>query len=243
MELTPSRRLRVVLLATAAVLAAVVGVATLTQSNGDDPAAKVAAPSGQATRVEPRSNTSTTMSPSTSTTTSTTSAPATSSSAPTTSPSSAAPSTGPKPSDRPVRVKVPKLAIDAPVILLGLDQDQALEVPGNATDTGWWSGGSVPGTAGPAVLAGHVNYKGQAGVFQEIGGMKPGDRVEVTLDDGTATEFVVDRVEQHPKDAFPTDAVYGPTPGSELRLITCGGDFNQSSGHYDDNIVVFARAV
>ncbi len=93
------------------------------------------------------------------------------------------------------------------------------------------------------MIAGHVNFKGQAGVFQELGRLEPGDRVEVTLDDGTATAFVVDRVEQHPKDVFPTDAVYGPTPGSELRLITCGGDFDESSGHYDDNIVAFARAV
>lgn len=98
------------------------------------------------------------------------------------------------------------------------------------------------GSDGPAVIAGHVNYNGQAGVFQEIGMLDQGDRVEVTLDDGTTTAFVVDRVEQHPKEAFPTDAVYGPTPGSELRLITCGGVFNESSGHYDDNIIVYATA-
>ena len=233
MELTVSLRLRTILLATAAFLAAVVGVVALTWPNDDDTTTKVSAPSGQATRDESKS---------TSTSTSTTAAP-TAGSSPTTSPSTTAPSSGASQSDRPVRVKVPDLAIDAPIILLGLDQDQRLEVPGNATDTGWWTGGSVPGTQGPAVIAGHVNFKGQAGVFQELGRLEPGDRVEVTLDDGTATAFMVDRVEQHPKDAFPTNAVYGPTPGSELRLITCGGDFNESSGHYDDNIVAFARAV
>lgn len=146
-------------------------------------------------------------------------------------------------SARPVRVEVPSLGIDAPVVSLGLDRRQRLEVPGNATDVGWWSGGPAPGTRGPAVVAGHVNYEGQAGVFQDLGKVHAGDRVKVTLDDGPAAEFVVDRVEQHPKDAFPTDSVYGPTAGSELRLITCGGDFDRSSRHYEDNIVVYASRV
>lgn len=230
MELTLSHRVRAILLAAAAFLAAAVGVATLTWPDGDD-AAEVSAPGDRA----PRDKSSTT---STSSTAATREATEPDSTAAATSP----PSSGAGPSGRPVRVKVPDLGIDAPVILLGLDPHQALEVPSNATDTGWWTGGSVPGTIGPAVLAGHVNYKGQAGVFQKIGRMEPGDRVEVTLDDGTATAFVVHRVEQHAKNDFPTDAVYGPTPGSELRLVTCGGDFNESSGHYDDNIVVYARA-
>ena len=40
------------------------------------------------------------------------------------------------------------------------------------------------------------------------------------------------RIEQHPKDAFPTEAVYGNTAGAELRLITCGDEFDRSIGHY-----------
>jgi hypothetical protein len=36
--------------------------------------------------------------------------------------------------------------------------------------------------------------------------------------------------------------VYGDTKGrAELRLITCGGAFDQSTGHYVDNIVAFAH--
>jgi hypothetical protein len=58
--------------------------------------------------------------------------------------------------------------------------------------------------------------------------------------DGSRVEFVVSRIEQHGKAAFPTDAVYSPTAGSELRLITCGGAFDRSTGHYLDNVIVFA---
>jgi hypothetical protein len=42
------------------------------------------------------------------------------------------------------------------------------------------------------------------------------------------------------KNAFPTQAVYGPTPGPTLRLITCDGAFDSATGHYADNLIVFA---
>ena len=66
------------------------------------------------------------------------------------------------------------------------------------------------------------------------------DVVEIDLDDGGTTRFVVQRMERFPKDAFPTLDVYGLTPGPELRLITCDGEFDRSTGHYVDNLVVFA---
>lgn len=42
------------------------------------------------------------------------------------------------------------------------------------------------------------------------------------------------------KDRFPTEAVYGPTPAPTLRLITCAGFFDSSSGHYVDNLIAYA---
>ena len=50
--------------------------------------------------------------------------------------------------------------------------------------------------------------------------------------------FVVDRVDQVDKDAFPTAQVYGPTSRPEIRLITCGGEFDADTRHYQDNVVV-----
>jgi len=47
----------------------------------------------------------------------------------------------------------------------------------------------------------------------------------------------------YPKDRFPTEAVYGPTSGPELRLVTCGGTFDRSARSYDDNVVVDAALV
>jgi hypothetical protein len=38
------------------------------------------------------------------------------------------------------------------------------------------------------------------------------------------------------KDRFPTDDVYYPT----LRLVTCGGEFDPTTGHYRSYVIVFA---
>jgi len=53
--------------------------------------------------------------------------------------------------------------------------------------------------------------------------------------------FTVTSVRTYAKDQFPTAAVYGPVPDAELRLITCGGVFDRSTGSYLSNVVVFAR--
>jgi hypothetical protein len=38
-------------------------------------------------------------------------------------------------------------------------------------------------------------------------------------------------------------AVYGDTPTPQLRPVTCGGEFDRSTRHYVDNVIVFAMLV
>jgi len=140
----------------------------------------------------------------------------------------------------PVRVYVEAIGVDAPVIALGLDGSGALEAPDGVDETGWWTGGPEPGEQGAAVIAGHVDSRRGPAVFYRLGELAPGDVVRVARTDGTLVDFTVQRIEQHAKAAFPTDSVYAPTAGAELRLITCGGAFDRSSGHYVDNLIVFA---
>ena len=135
---------------------------------------------------------------------------------------------------------VPALGIDRDTLPLGTADDGTLQVPATAQDIGWYGGGPLPGDDGPAVLAGHVDLDGRPGVFSALSTMAPGQHISVLRPDGEAVRFVVTRVEQHAKNAFPTDAVYGPTDAPELRLITCGGSFDERRGSYRDNVVVFA---
>jgi hypothetical protein len=142
----------------------------------------------------------------------------------------------------PVRIEIPRIGVRAPVIRLGLNPDRSLEVPKDYGDAGWWSGGARPGERGPAVIAGHVDSHTGPAVFYRLTDLRPNDEIVVIARDGTRTRFAVVGSEHYPKAHFPTDRVYGPTDGPTLRLITCGGEFDRSTGHYLDNTVVYARA-
>jgi hypothetical protein len=92
------------------------------------------------------------------------------------------------------------------------------------------------------VIAGHVDGASGPGVFARLREVAIGDPVLVARSDGSTARFSVSRVVRHPKSDFPTAEVYGPTPGAELRLVTCGGAFDRAAGSYRDNVVVYARA-
>ena len=151
-------------------------------------------------------------------------------------------SSAPLEASRPIRVDVAAVGVTAPIGPLGLNRDGTLEVPSNFARAGWYTGRPTPGEAGPAIIVAHRSSRRGPGAFWKLPEVKPGQQIVVTRADRRRVLFAVDRVEQHRKDAFPTAAVYGPTPETALRLITCGGPFEPALGdHYRDNIIVFAR--
>lgn len=147
----------------------------------------------------------------------------------------------PAPAARPVGVSVPGIGIDEPALVdLGIDGEGRLQAPEDFARVGWFAGGVAPGDPGPAVLVGHVDSWQGPAVFFRVRELAPGDEIVVDRADGSSVRFVVDSVEQYPKDGFPAEQVYGGTTDPQLRLITCGGNFDRSAGSYRDNIVVFA---
>jgi hypothetical protein len=140
----------------------------------------------------------------------------------------------------PTWVRIPAAGVDSALPAVGLDGAGALLPP--AEGAGWYAGGPVPGDTGPAVITGHVDWAGSPAVFARLDELTVGDEVVVSHADGTTTAFTVTRVDRHPKSGFPSAAVYGATPRSELRLITCGGAFDRATGSYRDNVVVTAVA-
>ena len=146
------------------------------------------------------------------------------------------------PKAKPASLIIPAIGVRADRIKdLGLRPDGALEVPGDATTVGWFTGAPSPGEAGPAVLAAHVDYKHVPGAFSRLEELRPGEQARVGRADGRTAVFTVYRVDRYAKAAFPTDQVYGDTPDPELRLITCGGAFDRVSGNYLDNVVAYAK--
>ena len=141
---------------------------------------------------------------------------------------------------RPVRIVIPAIRVSAPVIPLGLNRDRTLQVPKNFAQTGWFVGGPEPGEVGPAVIVGHVDSKAGAAVFYRIRALRRGDLIKVSLKGGSSVRFVVRSTRKVPKKRFPTKLVYGRTKLPTLRLVTCDGAFDRSTGHYVDNFIVFA---
>jgi Sortase domain len=144
---------------------------------------------------------------------------------------------------RAAQVRLPTMDVRSDLVDLDVGADGALQPPADPDVAGWFVHSAVPGARGPAVIAGHVDSRAGPAVFYRLDELAPGDRVEVTRSDGRVFAYRVTTVEAHPKSAFPTRAVYGPTPGPELHLITCGGVFDRHSRHYRDNVVVTAIPV
>ena len=144
----------------------------------------------------------------------------------------------------PTRLEIPAIRVRTPLLQLGqrADGTLAVPVPGPHYDqAGWYRYSPTPGSLGPAVIAGHIDSRrGGPSVFFRLGELRRGDTVRVTRADGTVAVFAVEQVRRFHKSAFPTQLVYGNTDQAALRLITCGGPFDTTSGHYLDNIVVTA---
>ena len=145
----------------------------------------------------------------------------------------------------PVKIRIPGIGVNAPVMKLGRDADGTVQVPPLAEHnlTGWYRYGPSPGQRGPAVILGHVDSTTGISVFYYLRNLHAGDTVYVTLADEKVAAFAVDGLQRVAKDAFPTASVYGKAGYPSLRLITCGGPFDQATGHYADNIIVYAHLV
>jgi len=143
----------------------------------------------------------------------------------------------------PTRVEVPSLGISSDLDRLGTDGTGRLETPPQWQVAGWFASGPRPGDDGPAVIAGHVDSPTGPAVFARLSELEEGDLVRVTDAEGVVREFAVTSTTTTPQDGFPTEAVYGPTPDSQLRLITCDGPYDAANGGYQDNLLVFATEV
>jgi hypothetical protein len=148
------------------------------------------------------------------------------------------------PTSVPTTLAIPAINVTSALLQLGQAADGTLAVPPpgpHYDQAGWYRYSPTPGSRGPAVIVGHIDSKhGGPSVFFRLGELKPDDTIRVGRADGSVAVFSVDQVRRFRKADFPTALVYGNTSNAALRLITCGGPFDNSTGHYLDNVVVTA---
>lgn len=138
----------------------------------------------------------------------------------------------------PKRISIPKIKVNEPIIPVGLDEHGELAVP--YTKVGWYEQTARPGEDDPAVIAAHVDTKKGPDVFYRLNRLRPGDEVIITDSRGAEFVFIVQKLMMTPKDELPAEEIFGETSRPEIRLITCGGPFDADSGHYTENVTVFA---
>ena len=142
----------------------------------------------------------------------------------------------------PTEVQIPSLGVDAQVDPITIDLALGqLGVPSDIHRTGWWRDGAAPGDAhGTVLIAGHVDSAAAgAGAFFPLPKAAPGALITVTTRSGATVRYRVTRVQRVLKANLP-DTVFDSSGPARLALVTCGGPFDSQTGHYLDNIIVWA---
>ncbi len=146
----------------------------------------------------------------------------------------------------PVSVDIPAIGVSSKLLRLGVNSDGTIKVPPlptSADEAAWFKYSATPGQIGASVIEGHLDsYHGPA-VFFRLGALRPGDSIDVRLADGLIAVFRITGVRQYLKSSFPAKTIYGANRHAALYLITCGGAFDQASGHYLSSTVVFASLI
>jgi hypothetical protein len=143
------------------------------------------------------------------------------------------------PTAPPVQLLIPLLRVHRAVEEVGVNRSGVMDVPANAWNAGWYKAGPVPGAPGNAVIEGHAGYPNQPMIFGNLSTLRPGDQIVVVLADKTQRLFLVVSTSSVPVGATPPGLAspYGPP---SLTLITCSGDFDETSHTYSRRLVVQA---
>ena len=165
----------------------------------------------------------------------------------------------------PLLLEIPKLAVNAPVLGVGIAKNDAMDAPeGPRRDpvwqtAFWYRGSAIPGARSTALIAGHIDggVDGKA-IFGHLGDLRPGDRIVVhDTRNGREVRFAVQISKSYTLAEAARPAVLkriygvGPVVGkwaqpsadglSHLTLITCAGTF--VNGTHDHRLVVYAVRV
>jgi hypothetical protein len=154
---------------------------------------------------------------------------------------------------------VPALSIRASLIptgAMGAPGTASLIIPADIHEVGWWDGtvqdgtrtihenAPAPGQPGVALIAGHVDSAGAGpGALHNLAALKVGDTIEISDSARQVSIWIVDAVPQTNLKTELPPALWVTTGAPKLALVTCGGPFNTFTGHYQDNVIVWARQV
>jgi LPXTG-site transpeptidase (sortase) family protein len=137
------------------------------------------------------------------------------------------------------RLVIPGIGVDAPIVELGLLPDRTMESPDGPVEVAWYTFSARPGQIGNVVMSGHLDYIDYgAAVFWRLNELRPGDELQLVLEDETLVKYVVESVNEYDEATAPVQDIVGPTSNEAITLITCSGSFDPSNLHYNRRLVV-----
>lgn len=151
---------------------------------------------------------------------------------------------------------IPALGVRAPVVptgAVGAPETALLTIPANIHTVGWWDGtvsdgnnivrenAPAPGQPGVAVIAGHIDSQSAPGALYDLGALKVGATIEVSDSTGRLSTWTVDAPPQTVRKTQLPAQLWATTGPPQLAVVTCGGPFDTATGHYADNVIVWAR--
>ena len=147
-------------------------------------------------------------------------------------------------SGAPVRLKIPKIGVDAAVEYAGITKDGIVGVPKGPVNVAWFNQSAIPGAPGVAVIDGHAGWHdGIPAVFDDLYKLKVGDKVYVDAKDGTVTTFIVREMKKYDPKAD-SSVLFNSTDGlAHLNLVTCAGVWNPAEKTHSERLVVFTDKI
>lgn len=153
----------------------------------------------------------------------------------------ALPKKAPQSPGLPVRLRIPKINVDAAIEQVGLTSGRAMDTPKGPAEAGWFNLGPRPGNEGSAVIAGHSGWKNNIpAVFDNLEDIKPGDHIAVQDDKGAVFSFVVRESRRYSPKANASDVFASNDGKAHINLITCVGVWNTLTKSRSERLVVFA---
>lgn len=145
----------------------------------------------------------------------------------------------------PIRLKIPKINIDAAIEYVGTASNGAMDVPKSPDTVAWFKLGTRPGEIGSAVIAGHYGTwkNGEKSAFDDLHKLRVDDKLFVEDDQGKTIGFEVRESRSYDPNADTKDIFISNDNKSHLNLITCEGDWDEESESYSSRLVVFTDFV
>lgn len=145
--------------------------------------------------------------------------------------------------DMPRIVSIPSINMTSRVSEVSLTGANKIDVPSDASFTGWYNGSAKLDNVGAAFLTGHYNGANSGGVFDNLNQVENGAEIVVEMGDGSKLKYEVVSVENTPIGEVDMSRALSPAEGvtEGLNIMTCQGTW--SSTGYSHRLTVYSKRV